>query len=243
MSSSLLSYSLFYLAIFIRMATRRLYLNPKPLVAVILSDTHGDHRKVEVPEGDIFIHCGDSLKGSLHNPEDALFELNEWLGSLPHRYKILIGGNHDFLLESKGKEVQKYFTHAIYLQDQAVEIEGWKIYGSPFTPKFGIWAFQKPAGKAMKEVWDKIPKDTDILITHGPPKGILDRTYTGKEAGCEMLAQKIKEIRPKYHFFGHIHEAYGTEKKEGTLFLNAALYSSFFGVKTSPTPYCITLTT
>ncbi|RME74393.1 MAG: metallophosphoesterase [Planctomycetota bacterium] len=215
----------------------------KSLKAVILSDTHGYHEEIEVPEGDLLIHCGDCLKGGLHTPLDSVIAFNQWLGTLPHPHKILIAGNLDIPFETHSLKARSLITHAIYLEDEAIEIEGWKIYGSPYTPRFGPWAFQKPAGPRMKEVWDRIPEDTDILITHGPPKGILDRTFLGIHAGCERLAQKIERIHVKYHFFGHIHEARGSLQKGETLFVNAALYPpSFKKTKEPLSPFSIVLT-
>jgi Icc-related predicted phosphoesterase len=111
-------------------------------------------------------------------------------------------------------------TNAHYLQDQSVIIEGLKFYGSPWQPTFHNWAFNKDRGEKIKTEWDKIPSDTDVLITHGPPFGILDKTVDNEKVGCEELLLAVNRIKPKIHIFGHIHENYGEIKLNGTHFIN-----------------------
>jgi Icc-related predicted phosphoesterase len=112
--------------------------------------------------------------------------------------------------------------HAIYLQDEPVEIEGLKFYGSPWQPWFLDWAFNLERGESLRKVWARIPEDTDVLVTHGPPHGILDRTTRGEPVGCEDLRARVEELRTPLHLFGHIHEGYGTERRGQTLFVNAS---------------------
>jgi Icc-related predicted phosphoesterase len=99
---------------------------------------------------------------------------------------------------------------------------GYNIFGSPYTPIFHNWAFMlSPEG--LKAKWKEIPDNTDILITHGPPKDVLDKCITGINAGCEFLREEVlNRVKPKYHIFGHIHETYGIEKIDDTTFINAS---------------------
>jgi Icc-related predicted phosphoesterase len=112
----------------------------------------------------------------------------------------------------------------IYLQDRAIELNGVKFYGSPWQPEFCNWAFNlsRDTGE-LGDKWAMIPEDTDVLITHGPPMGILDKCDHGKRVGCEELFNEVTHrVKPKIHVFGHIHEEYGTHKTDDTLFVNAS---------------------
>ncbi len=187
---------------------------------ICISDTHGRHRKMNIPEGDILIHAGDlSPKGRVKEIKD----FNNWLKRLPHPHKIVIAGNHDFLFEEQPEEAQALLTHATYLEDSGTEIEGIKIWGSPITPWFFDWAFNRKRGEDIKQSWEKIPEDTDILITHGPPWGILDRTIHGQQVGCEELLTAVKRIKPRLHIFGHIHEEHGIVHDAHTQYINASM--------------------
>jgi Icc-related predicted phosphoesterase len=192
---------------------------------VCISDTHSRHDLIEVPSGDILIHAGDS---TMVGRVEEIAKFNHWLGRLPHPYKILIAGNHDWLFEKEPALAESLVTNAVYLRDSAVIIEGLKFYGSPWQPRFMHWAFNLSRGAEIRRKWDLIPEDTDVLITHGPPNGILDlvpRDLTGtfENTGCEELARAVKRIKPRLHVFGHIHEGYGMERRPGTTFVNACI--------------------
>ena len=192
---------------------------PAVLTLVLMADTHGYHRHLVVPPGDLLIHAGDLTQlGSL----EELAEANRFLASLPHRHKIVIAGNHDFCFERTPAEARATLTAATYLQDEAVVVEGLKLYGSPWQPWFYDWAFNLPRGPALARKWALIPPDTDILVTHGPPYGIGDLTAGGERAGCEDLLKRVRELRPKLHVFGHIHEGAGVYRSGGTTFVNAS---------------------
>ena len=171
---------------------------------VTIADTHGLHNQLKnIPDGDILIHAGDLTNiGEI----DDVIKFNEFLGKLPHRKKIVVAGNHDFCFE-KEPGTRDLLTNAIYLEDSEVTIGGIKFYGSPWTPRFGNWAFMLfRCGEQLKYRWDLIPNDTDILITHGPPLGILDTVLPRDEnVGCELLIKKVQKVKPKYHIFGYIH--------------------------------------
>jgi len=187
------------------------------------SDTHCKHYFLEnLPAADVIIHSGDiSGRGSERDVLDFIY----WFKGLDYKYKVFIAGNHDFYFERKTvAEVQSLLPeNCFYLCDSGVEIEGVKFWGSPITPWFLSWAFNRFRGKNIRQHWNLIPANTDVLITHGPPAGILDATVRGDSTGCVDLLKKIVEIKPKFHLFGHIHEAYGAEKHGNTTFVNGSV--------------------
>lgn len=188
----------------------------------LISDTHGLHPALRLPATtDMIIHAGDfSRMGGLREVQSFL----SWYTALPHRYKLLIGGNHDFLLERSPGLFQSILPdNIIYLEDSGIKIEGIHFWGSPITPFFFNWAFNRQRGPEIRKYWEQIPGDIDVLITHGPAKGYGDVTKRGEAVGCEDLLERILEVKPKYHIFGHIHEAYGTFKGEHTTFVNASV--------------------
>jgi Icc-related predicted phosphoesterase len=187
---------------------------------VCISDTHLRHDLISVPDGDILIHAGDStMAGRIE--EMAAF--NAWLGTLPHKHKIIIAGNHDLLFQHSPTLARSLITNAIYLEDSLIEVEGLKIYGSPWQPWFMNWAFNLERGDEIRRKWDLIPQGVDILITHGPPYYFLDLTADGQRAGCEELAEYVARLKPKAHIFGHIHEGYGVQDWRGIKFINASI--------------------
>jgi Icc-related predicted phosphoesterase len=192
---------------------------------ILISDTHGKHEDMfhTLPEGDMIIHSGDiSNVGKINE----INEFTEWFSKLPYTYKIFIAGNHDFGFEKirKSNEVGISIPHGvIYLQDEMVEIEGIKIYGSPWQPEFHNWAFNLPRqGDQLRFKWGAIPDDTDILITHGPSHGVRDFTPNNLQVGCELLRLRVEEFKPLLHVFGHIHGAYGAAQIKDTLYVNAS---------------------
>jgi len=187
---------------------------------VCLSDTHGRHQSLKVPDGDLLLHSGD-LTSQGHLPQ--LAEAAAWLRSLPHRHKVVIAGNHDFCLEQAPQEARQLLEGLTYLQDESVQIQGLRIYGSPWQPWFYDWAFNLRRGEPLRKVWAKIPHDTDILLTHGPPHGVLDLTSHGHRAGCEELLLRVQQVNPGLHLFGHIHEAYGLQQLGDCWCVNASV--------------------
>lgn len=198
---------------------------------VAISDTHDNHRQIEIPPCDILIVAGDF---TCHREpiREKYEDFREWLKEQPAKWKVVVAGNHDTLLEQiDGAEF--FNGNGIwYLQDETLNIyiapedrkDGkafLRIYGSPWTPEFAGWAFMKP-DEELKEYWDKIPEDTDILITHGPPLGFLDENSSGYFCGSKSLWDTLQVKKPKYHIFGHIHESFGEYKSKNILFLNVA---------------------
>lgn len=199
-----------------------------------MSDSHNLHQLVNVPDGDILIHAGDiCMEGNGHELENFI----AWYGAQPHKYKIAIAGNHDRIFERRPELARQLMTDAgiIYLQDESVVIEGLKFYGTPWQPWFFDWAFNVPRGM-LKPYWDKIPTDTDVLITHGPPKGVLDFTAPPQldSVGCDELLTRVLEVKPKIHVFGHIHYGRGEKELNGTHFYNATVVNERYNVEYEP---------
>eukprot|EP00658_Telonema_sp_P-2_P047691 TRINITY_DN36298_c0_g1_i2.p1 TRINITY_DN36298_c0_g1~~TRINITY_DN36298_c0_g1_i2.p1 ORF type:complete len:374 (-),score=77.70 TRINITY_DN36298_c0_g1_i2:62-1183(-) len=190
---------------------------------VCISDTHTHHADLgELPEGDVLLHCGDfSMGGKM----EEVMNFNQWIGAQPHRTKIVIAGNHELSFDSRGREqAQSWLDGCQYICDQMVEVEGGiRIYGTPWTPYCGRWAFQCARGSEIRAKWEQIPQGVDIVMSHGPPLGRGDGSILGLRAGCSELLQEIQErVRPKVHVFGHIHEAAGSSSDGTTVFVNAA---------------------
>jgi len=187
---------------------------------VTISDTHGLQGDLTIPDGDILIHAGDLTKrGDLRE----LSAVNEFFGQLPHPHKVVIAGNHDFCFERTPDASRAVMTNCTYLQDEAVIIEGIRLWGSPWQPWFYDWAFNLRRGPALERKWNLIPNDTDILITHGPPSGYGDTTVNGEAVGCADLSNALTRVQPKLHVFGHIHEGYGRWNDDTTTYINASI--------------------
>lgn len=180
-----------------------------------ISDTHGKHGFVDHMTCDMVIHAGDisTCREPIKNAQ-VVRDFIEWYKNYPATYKVCIAGNHDTSIEMN-YVLKEEFTSAgiILLQHETQQIGGLKIFGSPYTPTFGNgWAYNRNRAKLF-DYWQDIEEDTDIVVTHGPAKGILDYTEYGntelektfKQCGCKALLHRIKKIEPKYHIFGHIH--------------------------------------
>jgi Icc-related predicted phosphoesterase len=163
----------------------------------------------------------------------AILDFNEWLGELPHRWKIVVPGNHEFFLESEPSR-RRLISNATVLIEESVEIMGLKIWGSPMTPLYG-GAFGRSSERDRASVYSQIPEDIDILVTHGPPFGILDGA-PGSEyhAGCRQLLEAVRRVKPMLHIFGHAHGGYGTFNTPDTLFVNAALPGEGYELNNPP---------
>lgn len=186
---------------------------------VCLSDTHGRHAELDVPDGDVLVLAGDVTRRG--RPEE-LEDLDAWLAELPHPHRILVAGNHDFLFETDPPRARALIRHATYLQDAGTTVCGLRIWGSPWQPVFFDWAFNLPRGEALRRVWEGVPDGLDVLVTHTPPRGVLDRTSRGQDVGCDDLLEAVARARPRLHVFGHIHEDAGRVERDGTIFVNAS---------------------
>lgn len=199
---------------------------------VCISDTHTYHNEIKVPDGDVLIHAGDITdRGEL----STLFNFMQWIRSLPHKHKIIISGNHDFCFQNNHDVAKSIISDgAIYLQDESVVIDGIKFYGTPWQPWFYDWAFNADE-KQLQNKWELIDTDTNVLIVHGPPNRVLDRTKSGHHTGCIHLLNKIAQIKPKYVVCGHIHESYGIKQiSDYTTVVNASICNLSYDPINSP---------
>jgi Icc-related predicted phosphoesterase len=197
---------------------------------VCLSDTHGLHRGVTVPDGDILIHAGDFAVAP--NDIDGIREFDRWLAELPHRFKIVVPGNHEFFLEQYPVP-HSLFRNAILLINEQVDALGLRIWGSPVTPLYA-GAFGLSSRYDRRKLYATVPYGIDILATHGPPYGFLDVEPPGGNAGCLELLEAVERVTPKFHIFGHIHGAYGLKSSPVTTFVNAALMGAGDRLEHSP---------
>jgi len=227
---------------------------------VCISDTHSlQHNMLhELPKGDVLIHAGDiSNKGE----ERDVTEFIHWFQNIEgFDTKIFIAGNHDFCFERVNQPHHKGdydWLHNLmapenlaqsdvtYLEDNFMTIEDpefsrpIKFYGSPWQPYFHDWAFNLPRlGEEMEKKWLMIPDDTDVLITHGPPNGILDLVNNWRQpfqnVGCELLRFHVERVKPSLNVFGHIHEGYGVKQVDGTLFVNASICNPVYNPINKP---------
>lgn len=192
-----------------------------------ISDTHGVHNKLIIEDCDVLVHSGDFSDGSHKSTLNFL----KWFSNLKPKYKILVAGNHDKWFEDIHKKVNKeefrkdlYEQYKIiYLMDDSVTINNIKFYGTPYSLEFYNWSFMEYE-EELSEIYRNIPLDIDVLISHGPPKGILDMTYTNKNVGSSSLVYIIEKIKSiKAVLFGHIHESYGLEVNNNIIYSNASI--------------------
>jgi predicted phosphohydrolase len=203
------------------------------LKVVAISDTHCRHKSVKLPKGDLLIHAGDiSYKGQRTEVADFL----QWFAQQPFAQKIFIAGNHDFYFEKAYAGDLKAIVPegVVYLQDSGVVIDGIHIWGTPVTPWFYDWAFNRHRGGAISKHWNLIPPETNLLITHGPAFGILDTVLNGSHVGDKDLLKRVQEIKPAAHVFGHVHESYGRLKKGSTRFINASVLNEKYELVNPP---------
>jgi predicted phosphodiesterase len=192
---------------------------------VCISDTHNHHEAIDLPDGDLLIHAGDFSGRGRDHEVHAFFD---WFARQPHRHKVVIAGNHDFLFENHRDAVAPLldaFPGVTYLEDSGTTLGGLRIWGSPWQPWFHSWAFNLREADELRAKWDLIPAGIDLLVTHGPPHrhGDLLQHEDG-HVGCRELLKALDRVRPVVHIFGHIHEAYGiyNEAASGTICINAA---------------------
>ena len=224
------------------------------LRVVAISDTHGMHRRVNVPAGDVLIHCGDFCN---HGDRYEVEDFADWLSGLPHKHKMVTAGNHDAHVARNPADARALFEQAgvTLLLDEEIVVDGVKFWGSPITPRFGNWDFMKDRGAPLAAHWSLIPGDADVVITHGPAFGVCDLVppYGGrglpKHAGCVDLLNRLREIKavthglyPRYHLCGHIHNGHGAAVSDefGDLtFVNAAICTEDYEPTNRPISFSI----
>jgi Icc-related predicted phosphoesterase len=197
-----------------------------------ISDTHTKEKELKLPGGDTLIHAGDFMGSGYSLPE--LTDFLSWLSSQDYTNKILVAGNHDRIFEIEPEltlNALKKFPNITYLEDESCIFGGIKFYGSPWTPAFGAWAFQLNDDFEAENIYNQVPDDTEILITHGPAYGYLDEIelplmpgYSPGHLGCKVLGRLIDRIKPGLHVYGHIHSGRGIIEGSGTgtTYINAS---------------------
>ena len=213
------------------------------------SDTHAMHGFGSIGSyraftgAGIAVFAGDFSKGRGYG-SSHVENFIAWFSKMPVMHKIFIAGNHDMFMEGLLKAEINYLLKdagLIYLNDSGVTINGIKFWGSPVTPEYHDWAFNRFPGEDIARHWDMIPDDVDVLITHGPPAGILDvvnNRYSSnhdRHVGCPQLRRQVFDrIKPQVHVFGHIHEAYGILEEEGITFINASVMDADYMAVNEP---------
>jgi Icc-related predicted phosphoesterase len=193
-----------------------------------MADQHGF--LPAIPECDLLLIGGDICP--FDGPHDAEAQrawldstFRAWLDAIPAEHIIGIAGNHDFVFEADRHPTDLPWH---YLQDETLEVDGCVIHGTPWQPEFFDWAFNLATEEAMAEKWALIPDTTDILLVHGPPAGLGDRTSRGERVGSTSLRDRITEIRPRLVVSGHIHEDYGVRELGDTVVVNASLVDELY---------------
>lgn len=195
------------------------------LKIVCISDSHCQMNKITLPNGgDILFHAGDhTYRGTISEISQAMKDLKQQ--AKDYKYIVTIAGNHDWLQEHNPILMKQICEDngIILLNHESIEIEGYKIFGSGYTPEFHSWALNVPRGEPLRSKWAEIPEDTEILLSHGPTFGILDLTPRGEHAGCEELYKRVWQL-PKltHHIFGHLHLNHGKKKIQHITFINAS---------------------
>jgi Icc-related predicted phosphoesterase len=187
---------------------------------VMISDTHSAHRQVILPKGDVLIHAGDlcnSLEADSVGMLKHIRDCDKWFGEQDFEKVICIAGNHDFPFE---RGLINTLTNAVYLENEHYVHKGVKFFGSPNQLHF-YGAFNN-SEDGLKVIYERVDEDTDVLITHGPPRGILDSPAINQGAGSVALLNLVNRVRPKVHVYGHIHFSYGHYWEDETDFFNAS---------------------
>ncbi|KAB2907090.1 MAG: metallophosphoesterase [Dechloromonas sp.] len=199
---------------------------------VCISDTHAHHAGLTVPDGDILIHAGDlSEQGYPAEVVDFL----RWFSRQTHPHKVFVAGNHDWLFEREPEFAASLIPEGVtYLQDSGCEIDGLRIWGSPVTPTFYDWAFNRDRGEPIRAHWQRIPYGTDIVVTHGPVWGIMDLNTQRKHQGCVDLLDRLQAVNPRLHVCGHIHSGYGQAALGDITLVNASICDEAYRPSNAP---------
>ena len=210
---------------------------PGALRLVCISDTHGEHERVALPPGDVLVHAGDV---TAHGTELDWLRFLDWFGSRDFVHRLFVAGNHDRFPEACPERARRLAFEAgvTWLDDAGCRVEGVVFWGSPITPRFHHWSFMRDPGPDIERHWAMIPKETNVLVTHGPPAGILDEVRhpdgSRERAGCPSLLERIAEVRPALHLFGHIHEGHGRLERDGVSHVNVSTMDSGYRIANAP---------
>lgn len=203
----------------------------------LISDTHNRHTDYKIEPCDLLIHAGDFT--NMGHPREVYSFIN-WLNTVPAKNIAFIAGNHELSFDKlhsyyndnlKNDILRNLPPHIHYLEDSEIEIEGLKIYGTPWTPIFYYWAFNANDVNqcddnlpSLNDIFSRIPTGLDFLISHGPPSDILDKNRQGDHCGSQSIKDHTLITAPKYMICGHIHEAAGSAKLGNTKVINAASF-------------------
>jgi Icc-related predicted phosphoesterase len=200
-----------------------------------ISDTHGAHRKLTIPECDILVHAGDFSNIGIWKHVDDFFS---WLDEQPAKHIVLIAGNHDisFDLHYRGryfadnrpsaalkKQALVKCKRLFYLENTSATIGGLKWFGSPFSLPFFDWAFMLEEQQLSAGYW-RMPKKVDVIISHTPPFGCLDKNKQGIHCGSKSLRKRVEVLQPKLVICGHIHEDRNIASINETTVINASIW-------------------
>lgn len=229
---------------------------------IAISDTH--MTQPELPDGDVLIHTGDlTYDGSVHEIREMTLWLRDQKTKKNYKHVIVIAGNHDWLFQKESRLARQIMESRglLYLEDSGLTLSGSDVfygkispgpgritvYGSPWQPEFMGWAFNLKRGEPLKKKWDLIPAGVDILMTHGPPHGILDgvgqfdedvypddASISVRHVGCEELLKALARVKPKVHVFGHVHASRGRIERDGTTFINACIMNEAYHPERKP---------
>lgn len=222
---------------------------------VTISDQHG--YLPEIPPCHLLLIAGDICPDFIHGPISSKplgtrnqqqadwldSEFRTWLWNQPAAKIVGIAGNHDFVFD-KGKDLVPADLPWTYLEDSGTTVNKLKIYGTPWVPNLPNWAFHQRE-ENLELCFELIPDDTDILITHGPPRGTGDKVLHGNHVGSKALAARLEnlyrppvndwgDLHPKLHIFGHIHEAPGLWEKDGRITCNTTIVDENYDLVHEP---------
>jgi len=204
---------------------------------IAISDTHGKHRDLVLPRGDVLVHAGDFTVGG---EESATLDFVNWFSVQPFEHKIFIAGNHDLWAESHETELTNYARErdVHYLCNSTAEVAGLKFWGSPCTPQFMDWAFMYTDGREAENQWSQvsrsIPKAKSVPAPKADTSASCDDDICqevkprSESVGCEALAKRVMQVKPGFHIFGHIHEAFGSMNVGRTRFVNASVMNRHY---------------
>lgn len=207
---------------------------PNTIRFVCISDSHSLF--FNFPPGDVLLHAGDFTK---KGTSDEVLQFANYLKTTNYQYKIIIAGNHDSPFDISNFDdimkkrrnpypcdpyaVKRLFKDFIYLEDSFVNVFGYTVWGTPWTHQHYKGAFTIKEKYILGQKFQQIPLGVDIVLSHSPPNGILDRSKDNRHLGSEVLAETIRMIKPKVHVFGHIHEGHGVQTIDGTTYINASV--------------------
>ena len=205
---------------------------------VAISDIHNRQKDINLPSGDMLAIAGDWTSGGTLKEVTAF---GGWLHKIQNQFRhiVLVAGNHDELAATQPLLLAGILPRSVhYLRDTTAQIEGKIIHGSPWSPVYGRWDFMAELPE-REQYLSLIPAYCDLLISHGPALGILDRTSSGELAGCSVLRGSLEEKTIKNLICGHIHEGHGRVVYGNTNCYNVSVLDENYNLVNQPTVFDI----